>query len=322
MNHSLRWGLMLMLVLVLSLTACTRTQDDVLAENSEAQATQETSESLFGAPEGEGDAAAEAAAVEAPTEGEAAPVEGEAAPVEGEAAPVEGEAAPVEGEVAPAEGDAAADAAGEAGMVETTTEGEGAPEPQATTIAIDVVTAEDSGDGTAAPEASGDVYVVAEGDTLLSIAESNATSVDELRTLNNLTSNFIYVGQELQVPSQVVQVNDTSGNDAVVETTAESSDAAPAEGDSASTEGDSAEGEAPVEAAAESSDSTDAPAESASTTTTDGSGNIIHVVQENEWVYDIARKYEGVSPQDILDANPLANPDIIQPGIKLTIPVK
>ena len=66
MNHSLRWGLMLMLVLVLSLTACTREQDDVLAENPEGQTTEESSGTLFGAPEeGEGDAAAEAAAVEA-----------------------------------------------------------------------------------------------------------------------------------------------------------------------------------------------------------------------------------------------------------------
>ena len=67
----------------------------------------------------------------------------------------------------------------------------------------------------------------------------------------------------------MVQTNDTSG-DAEVQATSESE--APAEGETA------AEGEA----------TTEAPVESASTTTTDGSGNIIHVVQADEWVYKIA----------------------------------
>lgn len=41
------------------------------------------------------------------------------------------------------------------------------------------------------------IYVVKLGDTLWSIARSNNISVDEIKRLNNLTSNLISVGQEL-----------------------------------------------------------------------------------------------------------------------------
>lgn len=161
--------------------------------------------------------------------------------------------------------------------------------------------------GTSTPNSDQSIYIVQEGDTLLTIAEKNNTTVDELRALNNLTSNFIYVGQELKVPSQVVQTSDTSG-DTVVET-----EAAPAEGEAAPAE---------EEVPAEGETTTEAPAESASTTTTDTSGNIIHVVQANESVYKIAQKYEGVSPQDILNANNLTNPTVVVPGQELIIPIK
>ena len=50
------------------------------------------------------------------------------------------------------------------------------------------------------PNSNQSIYIVAEDDTLLIIAENYSTTVDQLRALNNLTSNFIYVGQELVVP--------------------------------------------------------------------------------------------------------------------------
>ena len=44
-----------------------------------------------------------------------------------------------------------------------------------------------------------------------------------------------------------------------------------------------------------------------------------HVVQSGETVYSIARQY-GVSPQAIIDANNLANPDLLSVGDTLIIP--
>ena len=44
------------------------------------------------------------------------------------------------------------------------------------------------------------IYVVSKGDTLYSIARKNNTTVDAIKSLNNLTSNLISLGQELKLP--------------------------------------------------------------------------------------------------------------------------
>lgn len=44
-------------------------------------------------------------------------------------------------------------------------------------------------------------YTVVSGDSLYTIAKRFNTTVDELKRLNNLTSNMIYVGQQLLIPS-------------------------------------------------------------------------------------------------------------------------
>ena len=46
---------------------------------------------------------------------------------------------------------------------------------------------------------SGDYYVVQSGDTLYSIAKNNGLTVDELKILNNLTSNSLSIGQKLKL---------------------------------------------------------------------------------------------------------------------------
>lgn len=44
-------------------------------------------------------------------------------------------------------------------------------------------------------------YIVKRGDTLYAIASSYGVSVDELKNLNNLTSNILSIGQELMIPT-------------------------------------------------------------------------------------------------------------------------
>ena len=48
------------------------------------------------------------------------------------------------------------------------------------------------------------VYVVKKGDTLYSIAAANNTTVDELKKVNNLTSNILSTGQLLKIPSTLL----------------------------------------------------------------------------------------------------------------------
>lgn len=47
-----------------------------------------------------------------------------------------------------------------------------------------------------------DTYIVKSGDTLWSIANKNNTSVDNLKDINNLSSNLLSIGQKLLVPKK------------------------------------------------------------------------------------------------------------------------
>ena len=44
-------------------------------------------------------------------------------------------------------------------------------------------------------------YIVKSGDTLYSIAKRYNTTVDELKKINNLSSNMLSIGQQLLIPS-------------------------------------------------------------------------------------------------------------------------
>ncbi len=49
---------------------------------------------------------------------------------------------------------------------------------------------------------STNVYYVKSGDSLYKIAERYNTSIDMIKTLNNISSNYLYIGQELQIPQE------------------------------------------------------------------------------------------------------------------------
>ena len=51
------------------------------------------------------------------------------------------------------------------------------------------------------PKTASGYYVVKKGDTLWSIAKNYNVSVDEIKSLNNLSSNVLSIGQKLTIPS-------------------------------------------------------------------------------------------------------------------------
>lgn len=53
-------------------------------------------------------------------------------------------------------------------------------------------------------EGEENIYIVKKGDTLYSIAAANNTTVDELKRINNLTSNILSTGQLLKIPSALL----------------------------------------------------------------------------------------------------------------------
>lgn len=78
----------------------------------------------------------------------------------------------------------------------------GTPAVTATVAPVATPTAE----AAEAPSVEGATYTVRWGDTLFSIATMYGTTVDEIKTANGLTSDFIVVGQELIIPGGVVTV--------------------------------------------------------------------------------------------------------------------
>lgn len=64
-------------------------------------------------------------------------------------------------------------------------------------------------DLTPSPDNGTDIYVVKKGDTLYSIAKEFNTTVDELKRLNNLSSNTLIVGSTLKVPKNNVSTPGT-----------------------------------------------------------------------------------------------------------------
>lgn len=124
-------------------------------------------------------------------------------------------------------------------------------------------------------------YVVKSGDNLFRIAINNSTTVDELMAFNNLPSDRLQPGQELQLPDCM-----PGGTPAV---------------EPAATEGGSIAAPATL-----------VPSGAAGTQT-------VHVVSSGETLGSIARNY-GVTIDAIVAANSLANPDQLAIGQELIIP--
>ena len=53
------------------------------------------------------------------------------------------------------------------------------------------------------PNQNPEIYIVKRGDTLYSIARDNNITVSELKQLNNLSNNTIYIGQQLLLKKRI-----------------------------------------------------------------------------------------------------------------------
>lgn len=137
------------------------------------------------------------------------------------------------------------------------------------------------------------VYKVRSGDYLGRIASRYRVSVAQLKRWNNLKSNNIRVGQRLVIYK--------GGN-------------APAS--SSSSKASASKASAPQASASQGSASQGSSKQASQT----GSGNYtIYVVKSGDNLYEIAKKYPGVSAQNIMDFNGIGSK--INPGMKLKIPV-
>ena len=61
-----------------------------------------------------------------------------------------------------------------------------------------------------------EIYIVKRGDTLYSIARDNNISVAELKKINNITNNTIYIGQELYLKNKILEEEPNENDDIYV----------------------------------------------------------------------------------------------------------
>ncbi len=152
------------------------------------------------------------------------------------------------------------------------------------------------------------VYKVRSGDALSKIAAKYHCTVNQIMRWNNLKNSNIRVGQNLVIYK--------GGNGPASSGSSGSSGGSSGSSSSSSSSGSSS-------AKSGSSGSSASTASKATTETVhtadDGSKYTIYTVRNGENLSTIAKKYPGVSPQNIIDYNGLAN-DKIKPGMKLKIP--
>lgn len=130
------------------------------------------------------------------------------------------------------------------------------------------------------------VYTVRRGDVLGVIAQRNGVGVSQLREWNNIHGNRIYPGQKLQIHK-------------TVKTRA----------------GESEEAEKQTVAQADSKAGT-----SGTKSDTQSAVEIYHTVQSGDTLWDIAKKYPGVTVNDLKTVNQNLNFHHLKPGQKIKIP--
>ena len=134
------------------------------------------------------------------------------------------------------------------------------------------------------------VYRVKSGDYLGKIASRHGTTVAKIKKWNNLKTNDIRVGQRLII---------YRGGNAPATTSTSTSTTASKPASSTSK---------PASTAAKPTQST----------TSSGQGYVVHTVKSGESLYQIAKRFPGVSAQNIMDYNKIG-PNI-KPGMKIKIP--
>ncbi|HVU12649.1 MAG TPA: LysM peptidoglycan-binding domain-containing protein [Phototrophicaceae bacterium] len=134
------------------------------------------------------------------------------------------------------------------------------------------------------------MHIVQPGETIDSIAQLYGMSVADLKSLNHLTDdpNSFYVGQLLDVSGGTANPADQQVTEPAPQTTAATTEAAPQ------------------------------PAGTQEIIATSGAA-VIHTVQSGETIFLIAKQY-GVTVNAIVQANHIANPNLLYAGQDLVIP--
>ncbi len=198
------------------------------------------------------------------------------------------------------------------------------------TVVEPSATGSDSGNGEYTTNLVVKYHKVRQGETLNSIANKYGVTIASIKKANNLSSNKIKRGKTLKINTyQKVYVKNETAPQASAENPAQSQ-ASSAESDSTAVEAAGTESVAAASAtnstasAKQKSSSSKSQASSGSSTSkkkSSSNSGTVHTVKKGESLSRIARKYPGVSANDILKANNLESSKII-PGQKLKIPSK
>jgi LysM repeat protein len=152
------------------------------------------------------------------------------------------------------------------------------------------------GEASSAPEMPEPlIYEVQSGDTLVTIALQYDVSIEDIAAASGLANvDVLDIGQRLVIPIEGLVAADAAASDTAQETASET-------------------GEAPVAESSEGSlaaDASDSVLESAET----------HIVQTGDNLYRIGLLY-GCTHQEIALFNKMANPDVLEVGQEILIPI-
>lgn len=164
---------------------------------------------------------------------------------------------------------------------------------------------------------------VRNGESLALIAKKYNSTYTQIKKWNKLKSDRIHPGQQLHVFVNVkktvaIKMNPNTTEDEDATETDKPKSAVVAQADSSQ--------QAPATVSNTGSKnqpekSTTAAVQKPVVKKTPAVKYVYHTVQSGDTLWSIARKYKGVSPEDIKKTNKLSNANVIQPGTKLKIKV-